>query len=135
MITAGLFDATTGECIGRLAAPTWEILAVNAAENRIVMQIDPATDMSAIRLDLTTLEAVDLLPVSVSLLTPTAPAAVDLSGLPDGVVVTVANEMGDRLTLTTPEALTLIDPGVYRLTASTPFTHVDLDAELEVTNG
>ncbi|MGK8234061.1 hypothetical protein ACLGGT_07735 [Roseovarius sp. MS2] len=59
--------------------------------------------------------------------------AYDLSALPEGSVVTVLNEAGDELTLSDlSEPLTLLDPGLYRLTVAPPLPWVGFDIEVEL---
>lgn len=52
----------------------------------------------------------------------TAPAVIDLSGLPEGTVLRITNAPGDMLEITDfSEALTLTEPGPYTLRLTPPF--------------
>lgn len=63
-----------------------------------------------------------------------APHTVELSALPSGTVLTVANEAADKMEITDlSEALVLTDPGEYRIAAVPPFPHVGFSTTITVT--
>jgi len=62
-----------------------------------------------------------------------APLTLDLDHIPPGSVLTVENEDGDAIEITTFNGpLTLTDPGIYSVRIAAAFPAIDLAQELEV---
>ncbi len=126
------FDPTTGQ-IGKFRSVPIRDWVANVPEGQSAIPASRPVDPFGQMVDPSTLRVVPR-PALPDFSTPmTAPARLDLDGLPPGSVVTVSNEAGEFIEITDlRDAVTGMDAGRYRVRIEPPFPFRILNQVIEV---